>query len=93
MNFDDLAKLESPHQRFSGNITTPFWEELYQLFKARMEEEQSNKQSDVPCAPCKEAIITSESRDGSRFIASVSIKDNAVVSVTPHWTKTRGDKG
>lgn len=42
MTFEDLAKLENPHKRFAGTITTPFWEELYQLFKIRMLEEQSS---------------------------------------------------
>lgn len=40
MTFEELARLHTPHSRLPDGITTDFWEELYQLFKKRMLEEQ-----------------------------------------------------
>lgn len=47
LTFEELSQMDTGHKRLPGDISTAFWENLYQLFKKRMEEENASKDSDM----------------------------------------------
>ena len=47
--FEQLKKYHPKLESFGENITCDFWEDLYQIFKKRMEQENANKHPEASC--------------------------------------------